>query len=97
MIDHADTDSLSMPHRWLDEPMSNTVWLLRQELRADPRIADSTTNLEAEVSALSAARVAQFGIWEIRRSVTPPLRALLLHHPHGAPNLGKPMADHLRE
>lgn len=44
----------------MDEPMSNAVHLLRQALRADLGIADSTTDLEAKVSALSSARVAQF-------------------------------------
>ncbi|MFD6351195.1 SET domain-containing protein [Nocardia tengchongensis] len=60
MIDHVDVDSLNNLHRWLDDSMSEAVWLLRQVLRADLGVAGRTTDLEAKVTALSLARVGQF-------------------------------------
>lgn len=61
MVDHSDTDALDKLHRWLDDSMSNAVWMLRQALRADLGVTRTTTELEARLTALSSARAEQFG------------------------------------
>lgn len=60
MVDRADADALDRLHGWLDGPVSEAVWLLRQILREDLGVTAAVTDLDVRVAALAVARVEQF-------------------------------------
>ncbi|MTE15226.1 hypothetical protein [Nocardia aurantiaca] len=60
LVEYADPDAVARLHRWLDGPVSEAVWLLRQVLREDLGVTTSLTDPSVRTAALASARIAQF-------------------------------------
>ncbi|MFF0614117.1 hypothetical protein ACFYUD_36170 [Nocardia tengchongensis] len=59
-VDRTEAERLDKLHRWLDGPVLEAVWLLRQVLREDLGVTSESPDLHVKVAALASARAEQF-------------------------------------